>query len=234
MQVCAYIHILGKEFVMKNKVIDAQTFASKIHDGARIMVGGFMNIGTPTLLIDAILEMDVKDLTIICNDAGLPGVGVGKLIEAGKVKKLVASHIGLNPMAGQLMGSEDLEVDLVPQGTMAERIRAGGVGLGGILTPTGIGTLVETDKEVITVDGKDYLLEKPMKADFALILGHVVDQRGNTVYSKTTRNFNPLMAMAADTVIVEARTIVDIGELDPDHIVTQHIFIDYIVGGKKA
>ncbi|MFW5838904.1 MAG: CoA transferase subunit A [Bacillota bacterium] len=219
---------------MKNKIIDAQAFASKIHDGASIMVGGFMNIGTPTLLIDAILETDVKNLTIICNDAGLPGIGVGKLIEAGKVKKLVASHIGLNPMAGQLMGSEDLEVDLVPQGTMAERIRAGGVGLGGILTPTGIGTLVEKDKQVIAVDGKDYLLESPLKADFALLLGHVVDQRGNTVYTKTTRNFNPLMAMAADTVVIEAKSIVDIGEINPDHIVTQHIFIDYIVGGKNT
>ncbi|PAT01657.1 branched-chain amino acid dehydrogenase [Candidatus Izimaplasma bacterium ZiA1] len=219
---------------MKNKIISKSDFVAKIHDGASIMIGGFMNIGTPEGIIDEIVKTDVKDLTIICNDAGLPGVGVGKLVDAGKVKKLIASHIGLNPTVGQKMAAEEIIVELRPQGTLAEQIRAGGAGLGGILTPTGIGTLVQENKKVIQVDGVDYLLEKPLKADFALILGHVVDEKGNTVYNKTTRNFNPLMATACETVVVEARSIVEIGKLDPDHVVTQHIFIDYIVKGELA
>ena len=219
---------------MINKLISKHDFVAKIHDGASIMVGGFMNIGTPEGLIDAIIETDVKDLTIICNDAGLPGVGVGKLIDAGKVKKLIASHIGLNPTAGQKMATEELIVELTPQGTLAEQIRAGGAGLGGVLTPTGIGTLVQEGKKIIEVDGVDYLLEKPLKADFALILGHVVDEKGNTTYNKTTRNFNPLMATACETVVVEARTLVEIGTLDPDHVITQHIFVDYIVKGEQS
>ncbi len=216
---------------MQNKIISAESFVSKLHDGASIMVGGFMNVGTPTGLIDAILKTDLKDFTIICNDAGFPDAGVGKLIAAGKVKKLIATHIGLNPKAGELMGKEELEVDLVPQGTLAEQIRAGGVGLGGILTPTGIGTLVQKDKKVIEVQGRNYLLEEPIQADFALLLGHMVDEKGNTIYTKTTRNFNPLMAMAAKTVVVEARSVVSIGDLDPENIVTPHTFVDYIVRG---
>ncbi|MCD4826931.1 MAG: CoA transferase subunit A [Acholeplasmataceae bacterium] len=218
---------------MKNKVISKTDFVAKIHDGASIMIGGFMNIGTVVGIIDAILETDVKDLTIICNDAGLPGVGVGKLIDAGKVKKLIASHIGLNPIAGEKMTNGEMEVELIPQGTLAERIRAGGAGLGGFLTPTGLGTLVQEGKQVINVNGKDYLLEKPLKADFAFLLGHVVDKKGNVVYRKTTRNFNPLMATACDTVVVEARSIVEVGMLDPDQVITQHIFVDYIVEGDK-
>jgi len=216
---------------MRNKVITKSDFVAKIKSGDRIMIGGFMNVGTPEGIIDALLETDVKDLTIICNDAGLPGVGVGKLIDAGKVKKLIASHIGLNPIAGQKMAVEEMEVELRPQGTLAEQIRAGGAGLGGFLTQTGIGTLVQDGKQLIQVDGVDYLLEKALKADFAFILGHKVDKKGNTVYNKTIRNFNPLMATACETVVVEARTIVEIGELDSDHIVTPHIFVDYIIKG---
>lgn len=216
---------------MRNKNISKSEFVTKVQDGAKIMIGGFMNIGTPVNIIDALLETEVKDLTIICNDAGLPGVGVGKLIEAGKVKTLIASHIGLNPAAGQKMSSGEMEVILVPQGTLAERIRSGGAGLGGFLTPTGIGTLVQDGKEVITVDGKEYLLEEALKADFAFILGHVVDEKGNVEYNLTTQNFNPLMATAAETVVVEARSIVKVGELSPNHVHTQHIFIDYIVEG---
>lgn len=216
---------------MKHKIIAMNELVSKLHDGASIMVGGFMDIGTPEGIVDAIVASPVKDLTIICNDAGLPGVGVGKLIDAGKVKKLIASHIGLNPVAGQKMTAGEMEVQLIPQGTLAERIRAAGAGLGGFLTPTGIGTMVQSGKQVLSVNGKDYLLELPLKADFAILLGHIVDKKGNTLYSKTTRNFNPLMATAADTVFVQARTIVEIGELNPDQIHTPHIFIDYIVGG---
>jgi len=219
---------------MKTKMTSYSDFVSKIHDGASIMVGGFMNIGTPEGIIDAILASDVKDLTIICNDAGLPGVGVGKLIDANKVKKLIASHIGLNPIAGQKMAAEEMIVELIPQGTLAERIRSAGTGLGGFLTPTGLGTIVQEGKKVLEVDGKKYLLEKPLKADFAILLGHKVDKKGNTIYRLTTRNFNPLMAMAAETVAVEAREIVEIGSLDPDAIVTQHIFIDHILQGGQS
>jgi len=218
---------------MKNKVISKTDFVAKVHNGASIMIGGFMNIGTPEGIIDALLKTDVKDLTIICNDAGLPSIGVGKLIDAGKVKKLIASHIGLNPTAGEKMTSGEMEVELIPQGTLAERIRAGGAGLGGFLTPTGLGTLVQEGKQVINVDGRNYLLEKPLKADFAFLLGHVVDKKGNVVYNKTTRNFNPLMATACETVVVEARTLVETGQLDPDHVITQHIFVDYIVEGDQ-
>lgn len=218
---------------MKKKIISVSEFVNQIEDGSSIMVGGFMNIGTPLGIIDALAETDVKDLTIICNDAGLPGVGVGKLIEAGKVKELIASHIGLNPMAGQKMSAEEMIVTLVPQGTLAERIRSGGAGLGGFLTPTGLGTLVQDGKQVINVAGRDYLLEEGLKADYALLLGHVVDKKGNIEYNLTTQNFNPLMATAAETVVVEARTVVEIGELNPNHVHTQHIFVDYIVEGAK-
>ena len=218
---------------MKKKIITRADFVAKIPNGASILVGGFMNIGTAESIIDEMLKTDVKDLTIICNDAGLPGVGVGKLIDAGKVKKLIASHIGLNPIAGQKMTSGELEVELVPQGTLAERIRIGGAGLGGFLTPTGIGTIVQEGKQILEVDGRNYILEKPLKADFAFLLGHVVDKKGNVVYSKTTRNFNPLMATAAECVVVEARKVVEIGDINPDHIITPHIFVDYIVEDEK-
>lgn len=216
---------------MKHKIITMNELVSKLHDGARIMVGGFMDIGTPEAIVDAIVQSPVKDLTIICNDGGLPGVGVGKLIDAGKVKKLIASHIGLNPVAGQKMTAGEMEVELIPQGTLAERIRAAGAGLGGFLTPTGVGTMVQSGKQVLQVNGRDYLLELPLKADFAILLGDKVDKKGNVIYSKTTRNFNPLMATAANTVMVYARSIHEIGELNPDHIHTPHIFVDYIVRG---
>lgn len=219
---------------MEKKETAYSEVVSKISSGATIMVGGFMNVGTPLGLIDEILKTDVKNLTIICNDAGYPDTGVGKLIAAGKVDKLIATHIGLNPVAGEKMGDNSLEVELVPQGTMAETIRAGGSGLGGVLTPTGIGTMVQEGKDIVSVDGKDYLLEKPLKADFALLLGHIVDRKGNIVYSKTTRNFNPLMATACETVVVEARTIVEVGDIDPEHVVTPHVYVDYIVGGGNA
>ena len=210
-----------------NKLIKIEQLKDFVFDGMSIMVGGFMAVGTPELLIDELVKINVRDLTIICNDAGFIDKGVGKLITNGQVKKLVASHIGLNPMAGQLMSDDKMEVLLVPQGTLAEQIRAGGAGLGGILTPTGIGTVVENGKKIISLEGKKYILEPSMKADLALLYGSKVDKFGNTQYTKTTRNFNPVMATATKHVIVLARKLVD--EMNPDHVLTPHIFIDNIV-----
>lgn len=222
---------------MINKIKTAAEAVAIIKDGASIMVGGFMACGTPEILIDALVEKNVKDLTIICNDAGVPGRGVGKLISNGQVKTLIASHVGLNPEVAQRINAEDpkdrLECILVPQGTLAEQVRAGGAGLGGFLTPTGVGTIVADGKEVINVDGRDYLLEKPLRADYAFIRGTVTDKFGNTTYNGTTRTFNPLMATAADHVIVGACGIVEVGEIDPNHVVTSGIFVDTIVGGEK-
>jgi len=222
---------------MKNKIMTAQEAIAPIQDGATIMVGGFMACGTPEILIDALVEKGVKNLTIICNDAGVPGRGVGKLLSNGQIKTLIASHVGLNPEVAQRMNTDvpedKLECILVPQGTLAERIRAGGAGLGGFLTPTGVGTIVAEGKQVINIDGRDYLLEKPLKADVALIRGSVTDKFGNTTYNGTTRTFNPMMATAADYVIVGACKIVEIGEIDPNNVVTSGIFVDAIVGGEK-
>ena len=222
---------------MKNKIMTAQEAVADIKDGATIMVGGFMACGTPEILIDALVEKNVKNLTIICNDAGVPGRGVGKLLSNGQIKTLIASHVGLNPEVAQRMNTDvaedKLECILVPQGTLAERVRAGGAGLGGFLTPTGVGTIVAEGKQVINVDGRDYLLEKPLRADFALIRGSVTDKFGNTTYNGTTRTFNPMMAAAADYVIVGACEIVEIGEIDPNNVVTSGIFVDAIVGGEK-
>jgi len=210
-----------------DKVISIKDFKDQLKDGLSIMVGGFMAVGTPEQLIDAVVESNVKNLTIICNDAGFIDKGVGKLIANNQVKKLIASHIGLNPKAGELMSSGELEIELVPQGTQIERIRCGGNGLGGFYTPTGIGTMVEEGKEIKTINGVDYLLELPLHADLALLYGSTVDKFGNTMYTKTLRNFNPIMATAADKVFVLAREYVN--EIDPDIIHTPHIFIDHII-----
>lgn len=213
------------------KLIDTNQFKTHLQDNLTIMVGGFMAVGTSEILIDAIIEANVRDLTVICNDAGLPDKGVGKLIKNNQVKKLIASHVGLNPLVAEKMSANTLEVELVPQGTLAERIRAGGAGLGGILTPTGIGTIVEENKEKIIVDGKEYLLEKPLKADLAILRGSIVDKYGNVIYNATTRNFNPIMAMAAEKVFVEAVELVE--EIDPNFVMTPHILVDYIVKEKQ-
>ena len=222
---------------MKNKIRTAREAVAGIKDGATIMVGGFMACGTPEILVDALVEKGVKNLTIICNDAGVPGRGVGKLLSNGQIKTLIASHVGLNPEVAQRMNTDvaedKLECILVPQGTLAERVRAGGTGLGGFLTPTGVGTIVAEGKQVINIDGRDYLLEKPLRADVALIRGSVTDQFGNTTYNGTTRTFNPMMAAAADYVIVGACEVVEVGEIDPNNIVTSGIFVDAIVGGEK-
>lgn len=214
---------------MKNKVVTMEEAISHVKDGMTVFIGGFLGVGTPEKIIDALIEKGVKDLTVIGNDTGFPDRGIGRLVCNNQVKKVIASHIGTNPETGRRMNTGEMEVELCPQGTLAERIRAAGNGLGGILTPTGVGTIVEEGKEVIEVDGKKYLLEKPLRADVALINGSVVDELGNIVYAKTTKNFNPMMATAADTVIVYAEKLVKVGEIDPDHVMTSRIFVDYIV-----
>lgn len=216
------------------KKVSAQEAVASIQDGAVLMIGGFMSNGTPEILIDALLEKGVKDLTVIANDSGTPETGIGRLVAAGAIKKLIASHIGLNPMTGQLMNEGRMEVQLVPQGTLAEQVRAGGAGLGGVLIPTGLGTEIENGKEIVTVDGKPYLLEKPLKADAALIRASIADEKGNIFYKGTTRNFNPLMATAAKLVIAAAEEIVPVGGIQPESVATPSIFVDYLVGGEPS
>lgn len=214
------------------KIVSMEEAISHIKDGMTIHIGGFLAVGTPESIITALVEKGVKDLTIVGNDSGFPDKGIGRLVVNNQVKKVIASHIGTNPVTGQKMQSGEMEVELVPQGTLAERVRAAGYGLGGVLTPTGLGTVVAEGKQVINVDGRDFLLEKPIKADVALIGGTIVDEAGNVVFAKTTKNFNPLMATAADLVIVEAEKIVKVGEIDPDHVMLSQIFVDYIVEKK--
>ena len=216
-----------------NKIKEINEVIEYINDGMTLMIGGFMAIGTPEMLIDAILEKGVKDLTIIANDTGLLDKGIGKLVVNKRVKKVIASHIGLNPETGRQMNAKELIVDLVPQGTLAEQIRCGGAGIGGFLTETGVGTIIEEGKEKKKIGDKEYLLELPLRADIALIRGSVVDKSGNVFYNASTRNFNSLMATAADLVIVGAEKIVEVGELDPNYVMTPGIFVDYIVGGEK-
>lgn len=212
------------------KRITLDEAVSKVQDGMTIMIGGFLACGTPEGLVDALVVKNVKDLTIICNDTSFVDKGLGKLVANKQVKKVITSHVGTNKETGRQMNEGELEVVLVPQGTLAEQVRAGGAGLGGILTPIGLGTKVEEGKEKIEVDGKTYILEKALKADVALIHGSIVDEKGNVFYNKATRNFNPLMATAADVVIVEAEKIVKTGELDPHLIMTPSLFVHHIVG----
>ncbi len=211
------------------QTITLEKAVALIPDGATIMIGGFMAVGTPERLMDELVRQDKKNLTVIANDNALPGKGVGKLVSAGLVKKTISSHIGLNPETQKKMHDGSMQVELVPQGTLVERIRAGGFGLGGILTPTGVGTLVEENKRKIEVDGKDFLLETPLRADFALIQSFLCDYSGNLTYVLTARNFNPVMAMAADTVIVEAEHMVPVGLIPPDQVVTPAPVVDYVV-----
>jgi acetate CoA/acetoacetate CoA-transferase alpha subunit len=200
-----------------------------IPDGATLMIGGFMGVGTPERLVDEIVSQGRRDLTIIANDTARPGVGIGKLIDARLVARVIVSHIGTNPETQKQMIAEELQVELVPQGTLAERVRAGGYGLGGFLTATGVGTLVQEGKQTVEVDGKTWLLELPLRADFALIKAKRSDYKGNLDYSLTARNFNPLMAMAADTVIADANNIVPIGLISPDEVNTPGAIVDYVI-----
>lgn len=214
-----------------NKIISLDEAVSYIEDGMTLMIGGFLACGTPERLIDKLVEKGVKDLTLIANDTSFVDKGIGKLVASKQFKKVIVSHIGTNKETGRQMNEGETEVVLVPQGTLAEQVRAGGVGLGGILTPTGVGTIVEEGKDLITIDGQTFILEKPLRADVALIFGNIVDHKGNIEFKGTTRNFNPLMAMAADRVIVEAEQIVEVGQIDPNHVVTPGIFVHHIVGG---
>ncbi len=212
-----------------SKVSTVAAAVEQIPDGAVLMIGGFMGAGTPPLLIDELVRQGKKNLTVIANDTARPGVGIGKLIDAGLVKKVIASHIGTNPQTQKLMIAGELEVDLVPQGTLAERVRAGGSGLGGVLTPTGVGTTAADGKTTVELNGVTYLIEEAIKADIALIAARSADYSGNLRYSLTSRNFNPLMALAAELVIAEPDEIVPIGCIEPDSVVTPHVLVDLIV-----
>ena len=198
-------------------------------DGMTIMFGGFMACGTPEGIVKELLDSGVKDLTVIGNDTATPELGIGVLIAQRRVRKVIASHIGTNPETGRQMIAGELDVELVPQGTLAERIRCGGAGLGGVLTPTGVGTLVEDGKTKLSFDGIDYLVERPLRADIAILKAHCADEKGNLVYQRAARNFNPLMAMAARCVMVRAENIVPVGVIPPDHVMTPAPVVDYII-----
>ena len=215
------------------KVVTAQEAVAGIKDGMTIMCGGFLSCGGANEVLHALAESGVKDLTVICNDGGNPKLdhGVQELIHNGQIAHLIATHIGLNPEVGQMMNEGTMKVTLVPQGSMAEKIRAGGYGLGGVLTPTGLGTPVgeEAGKPVYVINGKEYLFEEPLHADYAICFGSQVDKYGNVRFHGTTRNFNVVMASAADNVIVEAKELVD--TINPDDVVIQSILVDYVVDG---
>jgi acetate CoA/acetoacetate CoA-transferase alpha subunit len=211
------------------QTVSLQNAVAKIPNGSRLLIGGFMGVGTPERIIDEIVRQSKGELTVIANDTAKPGVGIGKLVSAKLIRRAIVSHIGLNPETQQQMIAGQMSVELVPQGTLIERIRAGGYGLGGVLTATGLGTTVEDGKRKIAVDGKDYLLELALRADFALLQAFVADYVGNLTYALTARNFNPVIAMAAETVIAEAEHIVPVGVIAPDHIVTPAPVVDYII-----
>ena len=218
------------------KFVSLQEAADLVQDGMTVMIGGFLGCGNPHNVIQKLVDKGVKDLTIIANDSPATGFGLAKLIDNHQVKRLIASHVGLNQNVADQMNAGELEVWLIPQGSLAEMVRAGGGGLGGVITPTGLGTLVEESPLVhskITVDGQEYLVMKPVHADVALISGYKVDKAGNVWYKGTSRNFSNLVATAADVVICEADNVVEIGEIEPENVVTQGIFVDYIVDGGK-
>lgn len=211
------------------KLITIEEAVSQVKDGMTIMIGGFLAVGSPLKIIDALIAKNVRDLTIIANDTSFVDKGIGKLVVNGQIKKAIVTHIGTNKVSGQLMNEGKMEVVLTPQGTLAEQIRSGGSGLGGVLTPIGVGTPVAEGKDHLIIDGKTYLLEKALKADMAFIFGSIVDEKGNVYYNESTRNFNPMMAMAANTVIVEAEKVVKAGELDPHLVMTPGLFVNHIV-----
>ena len=212
-----------------SKVISIEQAMDKIQDSAVLMIGGFLAVGTPDRLIDAVVGRGYKELTVIANDTGFPDRGIGKLIVNRQVKKAIVSHVGTNPETGRQMNAKELTVELAPQGTLIERIRSGGAGLGGVLTPTGVGTVVAEGKPTIIIDDREFLLEKPLRADVALVKAHKADTEGNLVFRMSTRNFNPQIATAADVVIAEVEKIVPVGEISPDEVMVPGIFINSIV-----
>ena len=211
------------------QTVSLEKSVAMIPDGASLMIGGFMAVGTPERVLDEIVRQNKRDLTVIANDTATPGKGIGKLVTAKSLRKAIVSHIGLNPETQLQMMAGELEVQLVPQGTLIERIRAGGFGLGGILTQTGVGTAVQEEKQVVKIDGKSFLVETALRADFALVQAFVADYLGNLGYALTARNFNPVIAMAADTVIVSADNIVPVGVISPDQVMTPAPVVDYLV-----
>lgn len=218
---------------MLNKSITVSDAVARIPDGAVLMIGGFMGVGSPHRIIDALVARGARGLTIIANDTARPGVGIGKLITAGCVARAVVSHIGTNPETQKKMLAGEIVVDLVPQGTLAERIRAAGAGLGGVLTRTGIGTLVAHGKVVLRVAGEDFLVEEALSADVALLAARTADYSGNLAYALTARNFNPLMAMAAKLVIAEPDEIVPVGVLPPDAVHTPGVVIHHLLERRR-
>ena len=214
------------------KVINIEQAVEKVKDGMTIMVGGFLGVGGPPNLVDALVQKGAHDLTLIANDTARPQLGVGKLVVNKQLKRAIVSHIGTNPETGRQLIAGELNVDLIPQGTLAERIRCGGAGLGGFLTPTGVGTIVEEGKQRLVLNGKSYLLELPLRAEVALLYAQKADKFGNLVFRLSSRNFNPIMAFAADLVIVEAKQIVEIGEIAPDEVMVTGVVVDWIVQSK--
>jgi acetate CoA/acetoacetate CoA-transferase alpha subunit len=215
------------------KTIRVANAVEAIPPGSTLMIGGFMGVGSPIRLIDELVRQGKNDLTIIANDTARPGVAIGKLIVARLVRRMITSHIGTNPETQRQMLAGELEVELVPQGTLAERIRAGGHGLGGVLTPTGVGTTVEQGKRTLEIDGRIFLLEKPLRAEFALVNARRADHIGNLAYAMTARNFNPLIAMAADVVFAESQEIVPVGVLAPDDVMTPAVLVDFLIARER-
>jgi acetate CoA/acetoacetate CoA-transferase alpha subunit len=211
------------------KTISVTQAVDMVPDGASVMIGGFMGVGTPERLLDELVSRGTRGLTVIANDTAMPGVGIGKLVRAGLVRRAIVSHIGLNPETQQQMLASTMDVDLVPQGTLIERIRAGGYGLGGILTATGVGTVVAEGKQTLVLDGRTFLVEPALRADVALVSAFLADYAGNLQYALTARNFNPIIATAADVVIVEAENVVPTGVIAPDHVMTPGPLVDYVV-----
>ncbi|MCL2039738.1 MAG: CoA transferase subunit A [Bacteroidetes bacterium] len=214
-----------------NKHISIQEAVNHIKSGMSVMIGGFLGNGNPHKIIDLLVQTPINNLTIIANDTAMPDYGIGKLVVNKQVKKIITSHIGTNPITGEMMNSGELEIEFSPQGTLAERIRCGGAGLGGVLTKTGLGTVVADGKQIISIDGVDYLLEKPLRADISLIGATKGDKAGNLQYFGTSQNFNPIMATAADIVIAEINELVEVGTIEPEFVHTPAIFVDYYVNG---
>jgi 3-oxoacid CoA-transferase subunit A len=216
-----------------NKVVDPREAIRRVKDGATIMMGGFGLCGIPENLIRLLADSGVKNLTVMSNNAGVSDFGIGLLLQRGQVRKMIGTYIGENDLLERMILDKTIEIELNPQGTFAERIRAGGAGIGGFFTPTGVGTVIADGKETRVIDGREFVLEKPLRADFAFIKGWKGDPMGNLVYRRTTRNFNPVMATAADFVIAEVERIVNVGDLDPDAVVTPGIYVDAIFQGAE-